>query len=172
MHNLKHYLKEAELQDQVAIDPDKGTYAALNLDHRSAIRLEQFCHEQNIKCIKHEDFHVTVVYSRKGIPAIADYPIKFPIVAKVKSFGTLPSLKGDQNALVCFLDSKQLHDLFNVFVSEYGAEWDYEDYKPHITIDYDYRGNTLPKNIPLFPINLTSIKIEEIDPEWSSDTNE
>ena len=116
MHNLKQYIAEIEAKATAPANPEAGTYAKLVPDHKTVVRLEQFCRENGIKCIDGKDFHVTVVYSRKGVPAIADYPIRLPIVTKVSEFDLFPTAKGDQKTLVCRLESTYMHSLFNTFV--------------------------------------------------------
>jgi len=168
MHNLKQYIAEIEAKATAPANPEAGTYAKLVPDHKTVVRLEQFCRENGIKCIDGKDFHVTVVYSRKGVPAIADYPIRLPIVTKVSEFDLFPTAKGDQKTLVCRLESTYMHSLFNTFVNEYGAEWDYEEFKPHLTLCYDWKSDTLPNKVPMFPINLTNFEIAELDEDWKA----
>lgn len=75
--------------------------------------------------------HLTVAYSSADFPWMIDRSWIFIPPEQIKGVGLL----GPKNALVLFLDSPILESRWAATV-EAGASWDYDGYKPHITVCY------------------------------------
>ena len=142
-----------------------GTYVAVIPDAASMKKLVKWSKKAKIQNpIKEDDYHTTVVYSRKGIPKAKKHVINFPINAKIKEW----KLFGDnQNCLVALLDCPQLKKEFDTYTKAYGAVSDYPEYLPHITFSYDFVGD-LPDSLPDFEIVFDHMKFQPIDPDWNS----
>lgn len=163
MKNLKQYITEVE-DGKLDDTPGTGTYARFEPDRATVGRLEKFCKDNKIDCIPSKDLHCTIVYSRTHIPQVEDYPVNLPISAKIKGFELLPTQTGKQ-ALALMLESSYMQQLFKTFVDEYGATWDYDGYRPHITLSYDWSG-PVPENMPVFPVHFNEFVVEELNEDW------
>jgi 2'-5' RNA ligase len=84
-----------------------------------------------------------VLYSRKECPNIEHSPIDLPIKASGIAFSIFPNSDGG-NCLVIELGSDEMQSLHSTLKEEHGATHDYDSYKPHITLSYDYSNNPLP----------------------------
>jgi len=79
-----------------------------------------------------EKLHTTIVYSRKTI----DLP---PVINLNETASLIGFEKWDTkygSTVVGILKSDYLHDRFNEAMAN-GATYDYDDYKPHVTLSYD-----------------------------------
>lgn len=158
------YLDELKKKYNYMTKHPNGTYLCVELDRQSRKLLEDWVKNHNIpNAADAKQYHTTVVYSRKGIPDVNAYPFELPISAKIKRWDIFPSQNG-KKCLVAIIDSGELHDHFTAIHKQYGATYDYPDYKPHITVSYDYTGST-PRDVPNFPVVFSKVKIEPLDPE-------
>jgi hypothetical protein len=144
---------------------EAGTYISLKLDAASAKALDDWTTDNNIENpLDPSDYHVTVIYSRKGIPAVEGHEFDLPIVAKVSAFEIFPTQTGNE-CLVAKVDSKDLTDLHKSIRKEYGATHDYPEYKPHVTLSYDYKGE-LPKDVPDITVTFNKVVVQPLDPDF------
>ena len=139
------------------IQSAQGTYAKLLLSATSNQNLTDYCEQNNIDPI--DEFHCTLAYSRVVVPEIESYHCNLPIITTPVGFKLFPSQTGD--ALVLLLDSDELVDIFNEF-KEFGATWDYPEFQPHLTLNYNFTGNTKLK-VPEFDIIFNKFVAEELD---------
>lgn len=106
------------------------------------------------------DFHVTLVYSRKPL-----YWRPEPDVgqeARVEGWEVFEARDG-KRCLVLLLDSPYLHKRFKLAMSR-GASYDYDAYRPHITLSYDvgegFDHTALP--VPDFPIVMVNEYVQSL----------
>ena len=167
MKPFRTYVSEAE-----EAEAPKGTYAKLTLDLSSTKRLEQFCKEQGIDSIPGKDYHCTIVFSRKAVPEIADYPVHLPVSAHVTGYTIFPTSSAEdenQQSLVLTLESKYLQQIFKTFMDDYGAESDYDEFIPHITLTYNWQGVKVPEELPHFNITFSEFIVEELNLDYVKD---
>lgn len=159
MKLFSEYLKESEEQKK-----KKGTYSSFQLSDDSKEKLHSFLEKNNIggSLIEVDKYHVTVTYSRKAVPEISKINPELPI--KVKAIGW--DIFGD-GLLVLKLNPSKLVSSYNE-AREMGAESDYDEYVPHITVANEYVGE-IPKELPKFFITLVEFLVEELDLEFSYD---
>ena len=104
--------------------------------------------------------HCTLVYSRTKVPMEPSHDCNYEI-AKVKGLELWPVADG-KNVLVLTLESKYLTNRFNEAIS-LGATYDYDEYKPHITLSYDAGEFDIASAPPItFDVELNSEYIEEL----------
>lgn len=140
----------------------KGTYAAVTFDDDSNNMLTQFCQDNNIPNPV-TDFHSTVVYSRNFIP---EYPelgnIDPPWSAQPVGYEVWPSgpnaFKNDTTyCLVLRIECPELIERFNHIMENYDATYDYDEYKPHISLSYDVGEDFDPSSLP-YPNAINVVK--------------
>lgn len=123
------------------IEEDKehkyGSYLSVKPDKESAQVLDDWNKTNKIpNALKQDDFHCTVIYSRKGIPSAKHYDMNLPINAKVGGLKVFNTPDG-KNCLVAKLNSKDLTAHHETIMNKYGAVYDFEKYNPHVTLSYD-----------------------------------
>lgn len=144
---------------------EAGTYVSLSLDDKSSKALDNWSSENKVENqLDPSDYHVTVIYSRKGVPAVEDHVFDLPIAAKISAFEIFPTQTGNK-CLVAKVDSKELTELHKSIRKEYGATHDYPEYKPHVTLSYDYKGE-VPKEVPDITVTFDKVKVQPLDPDF------
>ncbi|VVC05824.1 Uncharacterised protein [uncultured archaeon] len=156
MKNFHEYLMEVEKEEQ------QGTFASLKLDEKSVQKLSEWVAEHKIvNAIEESKYHCTVVYSRKKVPELEDFSVKLPIRAHFYEWKIL-----DGNVLVLVLKSTRIHSLFDQ-TKKLGAESDYSEYIPHVSIATNWAKKDLPSEIPDFSIVFNEFKVETLDEDFS-----
>jgi hypothetical protein len=130
-----------------------GDYAALSIHHTSVTAIKKWALKHNVEVDEEYDLHITTAYSR--VPFEYDWntlgvdlenveavPIKFDVFETTNSKTRL---------LVVLVDCPYASQRFDEYV-DYGAEYDYDEYRPHITLSKEWSGelpdvSTLPKII-------------------------
>lgn len=145
-----------------------GTYIAANVSKESSDSLGSWVKSNNIpNRADPAQYHTTITYSRKGIPDVTNHKFDMPLSAKIKDWKIFPS--GDnKKCLVAVVDCPDLEDYHNEIQNEYGATYDYPDYIPHVTVSYDYGDLPAPKEVPDIDIKYDKVKIQPLDPDYTS----
>lgn len=116
----------------------KGTYAGYRFCDKSVkklIKLGKQCGVDNI--IDSEDFHTTLLYSRKRLPEYKPKGIlDEPLVAKLIKAEIWPT-NSNMNALVIILESPKQVSRHKYLMKTHKGTWDYPNYIPHFTLSYD-----------------------------------
>lgn len=143
-----------------ASEKKKGTYSSFQLNDASRKKLHDWLENNEIEnLVDPDEYHVTVTYSRKSVPEISNLAPDLPI--KVKAIGW----EKFDGLLVLKLAKNKLSKVYDQSI-ELGAESDYDEYIPHISVAKGYKGE-VPKNIPKFYITLDEFKVEELDVDFS-----
>ena len=117
-----------------------------------------------------DDFHVTVVYSKKPVDTSKFTPRNNIIKVKGGKRSVMPL--GDEGAVVVKFESNILQDQWKQFCDK-GCSWDYESYQPHITITYN--GEKVDLNdvqAPTFDLKLGPEIFEDLDLDWKEKVEE
>ena len=151
-----------------------GVYASCTYHQTSLNKLAKWMveHEDLIQApVPLEQIHTTVIYSRKDFDCqVLGKSIKAtdPQWLWPSGFALLGKPEDEKACLVMLLDAGSLVNIHNFFV-EHGAEHDYDDYIPHITLSYD-----VPKDFDLSSLTLpdfcfipNEIKFEPLNLNWS-----
>lgn len=157
------YLEEMRHRNSKDTHAD-GTYVAVELDARSRKALDSWVSQHNIpNAADPNQYHVTVIYSRKGVPEVKSYDFNLPIEGTISGWKLFPTANG-KNCLVAIIDAPELEKHHKTIRSELGATHDYPNYQPHVTISYDYAGRP-PTDTPDIKLKFSKVKIESLDPE-------
>lgn len=160
------YLEEVRRKNRDVSKHPNGTYVCAKLNKKSKKALDYFVTEIGIPSPAEPDqYHSTIIYSRKGVPQVSEYKFNVPFTAKPKRweiFGT---------CLVLVVNSSDLTKVHNDIMDKYGATYDYDDYTPHVTVSYNYNGS-LPKVVPNIDLVYGSIDIEPLDDDMTPDTKD
>lgn len=145
-----------------------GTYVALQMDKNSRELLDHFV-EMNLgldERIDPETYHITCCYSRTPVPAAENLMKATSAVAKAVQYEVFPT-KDSGDCLVLRVESESASYL-NDWLKKHGATSDFADYKPHVTICYDYKGTKDVSQLPLppFPLHFDSLVVDPLDPQF------
>lgn len=152
-----------------------GTYAKLvpseDTRNKIALILKMFNLENYASP---HDLHVTVIYSRKECPTLEEAPVGLPVIATGKSFSIFPNADGGK-CLVLELESDDLQLLHGRLRTEHGATHDFESYKPHITLSYDYSNDDVPGEAMLehfWNLKFDQFVVEPLNFNWDKNEQE
>jgi len=143
-------------------DKSAGTYVAVkyNWDTRKALQaLQERISVPNP--VEPSEFHTTVVYSRKSIAW--DPELKLEVEAKPKGFQCWDT-HDKKKCLVLLIDCPFLHERWQEAMDK-GATYDFDDYRPHISLSYDIGEDFDAKSIevPDFPMVITHEYVKKIN---------
>jgi 2'-5' RNA ligase len=154
---------------QEATKHKDGTYVSLELDAISQGLLDHFV-EMNLGLTERIDpstYHITVIYSRTPVPRAEVLQGVADVDAYATGYEVFPTKDGNK-CLVLRVASKAAEQL-NSYLGTLGATSDYDDYKAHITICYDYKGpeniNSLP--VPQFALHFDRLNVAPLDPQFT-----
>ncbi len=82
------------------------------------------------------ELHITVAYSRKPISITALGKLEPPVAVKAKHYSIFKTRTGE-NCLVVEVEPPDLVARHNEIRKDYGASYDFPEYKPHFTLSYD-----------------------------------
>ena len=165
---FKQYLKmggkEAILKEEK--QNTKGLYVAVKYNQSAADDLLDFIKKYNIpSTLKAEDFHTTLIYSRKfaDIKELDDNMEDSEIVAKPTELHVFETFD-KKRALVIKLDCPYLEQRHKYLMRKYDLTYDYEEYIPHITLSDDIGEMEVTKDVE-FP------EFFRIQAEYQEDLN-
>lgn len=152
------------------ISENNGTYAGIRFSEKTKDDIMRYIDEAGIpNPIEREDLHCTLLYSRKYLSSYDAYGEIDPLIkGQVVNLETWPHNKGEENETTCLVMTfkcKPLEMRQKYLVDNYGATFDYDEYKPHITLSYDV-GNLNVNDLPDINDYLGDIEIVE---EYSED---
>ena len=149
-----------------------GTYVSAQLSPISSEDLHRWVTDNKIgNLVAPEEYHATITYSRKGIPEVDSHDFKLPLKAEIVGWHVFPT-KAGSNCLVCDIESAVLTKLHKDIKDKYGATHDFDSYKPHITVSYDYDKDTPPSTFPKMSVTFNKINIEPLDVDKEMKTDE
>jgi len=147
------------------IDHKNGTYAMLEVEKDCAKHLHKWVEKnvENCNFDPADEYHCTIVYSRKPIPKLEDLEVALPITATIKEWKIFPSSGEDGiNVLVAVLNSSTVMKLNAKITDDFGATSDFDKYIPHITIG-KYTSETAPPKIPNIKISFDRFSVSALD---------
>ena len=161
---------------RIAEDVDsKGTYAGVRFSEDTVNRIKSFIGNNEIpEPIPDDKMHSTVLYSRKHLPnyeAAGDY--ETPLEGTPTEFDLWESQPDEDgvksNCLVLQYDCDPLLERHQSLMDEHGATFDFEEYKPHVTLSYNVGDLDLSNLNPsdVGPINVVSEYQEDLNMDWA-----
>ncbi len=162
--------------DEIGINEDsKGTYAGVRFSEDTVSRIKSFIGDNEIpQPVPDDKLHSTLLYSRKHCPnyeACGDY--KFSLKGTPTEFDlweSQPDEEGNKsNCLVLQYDCDPLVERHKSLMNEHGAVFDFEEYKPHVTLSYNVGDLDLSNLNPsdIGPINVVSEYHEDLNLDWA-----
>lgn len=115
-----------------------GKYVGVKFTPETKQTLSDIIHKEKVpNAFDTDKLHSTVAYSKgSNIPGYeASGKFDEPIQGEIDSFDVFPSQDGC-NCLVAKLNCPELDDLHNQTM-EHGANYDFDEYIPHVTFSYD-----------------------------------
>ncbi len=152
--------------------PD-GTYAGMKFDKPTTDALTEYTKKHKIpNPIKPSKMHTTLLYSRKHLPKYkAAGKLDKPLMATFDKFEIFESNEdGDQtNCLVMRFKCDKLVDRHHELMDQHNAIFDYDEYKPHLTMSYDV-GPMNPAHLPDFDGDISIVEEygTNLDLSWAS----
>jgi len=140
-----------------------GTFVGVWYQMRDAKTLLQWASSQGLTDVTElEDVHTTIHYSKKGNRGTMRE-------AKGKIFTVetagLELLGENEDILVVRVVSDELERLHENLKNNYGLEYDFPEYKPHITIKYDFQGDINELELPEMELQTTKIHVQANKPK-------
>lgn len=145
-----------------------GTYAGYRFDKNDLKKITDWAEENKIpNLIPSNKIHCTLLYSKKPCPNYKPLgKLKKPFVVKLGKMEVWPT-QDKKYALIINLDAPEMIERHKQLMDELNATYDYDEYKPHITISYDVGKDFKLKNKPKLE---GSIKVvEEYDEQLIDD---
>lgn len=147
---FKQYLKMNDKEDILKEEKqEKGIYVAVKYNQSAGDDLLDFIKKYNIpSTLKTEDFHTTLIYSRKfaDIKDLEEDMEDSEIVAYPKKLDVFETFD-NKRALVIILDCPYLEQRHEYLMNKYDLTYDYDEYIPHITVSYDIGEIEVPENV-------------------------
>lgn len=171
-------MKLEELINEVKELP--GTYAGVGFCDDTIKRIKTFIEENEIpQPVPDDKLHSTVLYSRKHLPdyqAAGEYeqpyegtPTEFDL------WKSQPDENGEtSNCLVLQYDCDPLVERHNSLMQEHGATFDFDEYRPHVTLSYNVGDLDLSSLNPsdVGPINIINEYREDLNTDWAKENTE
>jgi hypothetical protein len=160
MKSLLEYMKHKD-----------GTYVSVDLSADSKVQLDNYLNMtlDPMDRVDSTSYHTTIIYSRTPVPDAEKFkgtPVEGAATAiKWEVFPT----KNDGKCLVLKLEFPFAEKL-NRTLTDMGATSDYDEYKPHITIAYDFQGDIDPTTmaLPQFPLYFDPVKVAPLETDYVS----
>lgn len=159
--------------DEIAATPD-GTYAGARFSAVSKDAIKSYIDKNNIPNSPNLDsLHTTILYSRKFLPEFkAKGPYDPSIKATPTGFESWPSQPDEnghrKNCLVLTFDAPDLVNRHESLMKTHDAAYDFDEYKPHVTLSYDV-GDRDPTKLPEFTeeLEMTEEYGEDLNTDWA-----
>lgn len=167
-------MKLEEIMEKEESKP--GTYAGVHFSPATLDSLEQYVQDNKIPSpLEKDHFHTTVLYSRKHLPDFepaGDYDT--PMIGVPKKFEIWPSQPDEsghvKKCLVLTYKCDELCQRHKDLMTDHGATYDFDEYKPHVTLSYDI-GDFDISELPEFEeeLEITNEYGEELKQSWADD---
>lgn len=155
----------------------KGTYAGVHFDDDTKKRIKAYAIENEIPDrLQSRKLHSTLLYSKTYLPDFkAAGDLETPWVGVPKSFDVWESQPDDDgdtsNCLVLQYDCQELCDRHSSLMNEYDAEYDFDEFKPHVTLSYNIGDLDTSKlnAADIGDLNIVNEYQEELNLGWAKD---
>jgi len=156
-----------KLKDFIIEKKTKGLYVGVKLSDDTVKRIVAYCKKAKIpNVLDPKEFHSTLAYSRKPVnDFVPNEKIKEKgIPNKFEVWPSDPNaFKEDKTyCLVLKYDSDYMQNRFDE-IMKMGATYDYDEYRPHVTLSYDVGKDFDIKKLP----SLSNMKTFYITGEYS-----
>nr|DAS83661.1 MAG TPA: RNA 2',3'-cyclic phosphodiesterase [Caudoviricetes sp.] len=143
-------------------------YGRLVCDDETTKKLNEFAKSLGLNEVS-DEYHCTLLYSGDNVEKLLKkkLKLKFPLKAKIKAY----HLFGDnKNCLVLGLENEKINQSWDQLMSA-GANWDYPEFTPHLSLTYNYSDSNIPDNLPDFDIVFKGYKAEKSVSDFDPQTD-
>ena len=162
-----------EKETRITEEGKDGTYIAVHFSRKTQNQLKALAKLLEVdNVVERKKMHCTVVYSRKPFKNFTIYgKLKEPWIGKPTELEIFETQSGSR-ALVLRFDCPKLVERHEYFEKEYGATYDFDEYKIHSTLSYDVGPDwQIPKDIKVTDtvpeIEITEEYYEPLSLDWA-----
>ena len=140
-------------------------------------KIKTFIEENEIpNGVPEEKLHSTLLYSRKYLPEYEPHGhYKKSMAGTPTEFNVWKSQPDENdktsNCLVLAYDCEDLVTRHNHLMDEHGGTFDFDEYRPHVTLSYDIGDMNIDNFNPddIGPINIVQEYGEDLNMNWAKD---
>lgn len=152
----------------------KGTYLGCRFSPDTVKNIISLQREMGVpNPVPQEKLHSTILYSRKYLPKLKPDQSEYPIRSDDTKFRLeLWESQSGAKCLVLVFDCISLVEYHKWLMKQHNATYDYDEYKPHITLSYDVGDDWFP-NVSTISfkdnsqVTISSEYIEDLDLDWA-----
>ena len=142
------------------IETGKGTYAAVRFDNETVKNLKRYVKENGIPN-PNTDWHTTLLYSRKHL---VNYKPTKKYATMMEGVAKDFELYDDGKVLALNFSCPPLYQRHHKLMLEHGATYDYDQYRPHVTLSYDASNVNIDELPEIdFPIRIVGEYSEDLE---------
>lgn len=142
------------------IESGKGTYAAVTFDDETVQNLKRYVKENSIPK-PNTDWHATLLYSRRHMP---NYSPDKEYTTVLEGVPTGFEMFDDGKVLAVTFSCPPLYQRHHKLMLEHGGTYDFDQYRPHVTLSYDASSVKVDKLPEIdFPIKIIGEYAEDLD---------
>jgi len=160
------------------VNNQKGTYAGVTFSDDTVKDISDYIKTADIpNPVDSDKLHTTLLYSRKYLPKYEPKKEYVPLFkgtpVKMEKWPSQPDEDGKVSmCLVLLYECPELSERHDYLMKEHNATYDYDKYKPHITLSYDV-GNLKVSDLPDFEkdIQINGEYSEDLNLNWAKDNS-
>ncbi len=164
--------------NELADTPD-GTYAGARFSEDSVASIRKYIDKNGIPNSPNDDkLHSTILYSRKYLPEYEAQGMYDPAMKGTPTgtevWPSQPDEQGNRKrCLVLKFDSPDLAARHSSLMTRHEAMYDFDEYKPHVTLSYDLGDDFDEDKLSDFgeeELEITSEYAENLNTNWARST--
>jgi len=165
----KYFMDEINEDEKYKVNYPEGVYISIKPTEITIKSIEKYIKRnlpENFDVV--QDLHCTLIYSRK--PHVDELQVKNnTALGTFKKFTTF----GENNEILTIeLNSGDLKELHEKLMNDYNFVYDYDEYRPHITLSYNCKNvNTASLPEVDFTFEFNEITVEPLDTEKYKDSD-
>lgn len=157
-----------------------GTYIAVHFSTKTQNKLKKLAEALDISKenrVERNKMHCTIVYSRKPFKDFTIHgKMDEPWIGTPIELEIFPTQSGSR-ALVLRFDCPELKERHEYFNKEFGATYDYDEYKIHVTLSYDVGPDwQIPEDIDIKDyideLEVSEEYYEPLNLDWAKESSE
>ena len=157
------------------INTETGVYIELECTEDTKKRLHQYVTKYIDKNSNYNDFHLTLIYSKKKFSGNIEYTIGMnlkKVFAKPVEFVKFENEKDDIYAVALKLKCSICEIAHKELMKKYDFVYDYDEYIPHITLSYKGKDVDISKlPVPDIFIKFDKLNVEPLDEDWANNNS-
>jgi hypothetical protein len=154
---------------------EKGTYSGVRFNEDTVNNIRTFIEEEEIpNGVPDNKLHSTILYSRKHCPNYEPRgDLDEPLVGTPTEFDvwqSQPDEDGNKsNCLIMKYDCDGLVERHKQLMDEHDATFDYDKFRPHVTLSYDIGDMNIDNLDPskIGDLNIVKEYGEDLDMDWA-----